>query len=156
VRSELTAGATSEDGRCHLRYRVPENAPLPLLIIVEALSEHLDEPLFSPLTEAQHKLEVDLSYEPSDRSEWATLVRSIEPLLSGLKLSDLVENKTHQDISFLARELGKDTETVMRVAVAARLGVAFKISAPAFYASSGNRSRRRCRARFLTPARTSR
>ena len=133
-RSELTAGATSEDGRYYLRYHVPENAPLPLLIVIEALSEHLDEPLFSALTEAQKKLEIDLSYEPPDQSEWASLVRSVEPLLGDLKLSELVESKTHQDISFLARELGKDTETVMRVAVAARLGEAFKIPAPAFYA----------------------
>ena len=79
-------------------------------------------------------LEIDLSFEPPDQSEWATLVRSIEPLLDGLTLSELVENSTHQDISFLAQELGKSTEAVMRVAVSARLEAAFKIPAPAFYA----------------------
>ena len=133
-RTELAAGAASEHGRYHLRYRVPENAPEPLLLVVEARSEHLDAPLFSALTAAQPDLEIDLSLEPPDKSEWATLVRSMEPLLDGLELSELIENSTHQDISFLARELGQSTEVVMRVAVSARLEAAFKIPAPAFYA----------------------
>ena len=133
-RKELAAGATSEHGRYHLRYRIPENAPQPLLLVVEARSEHLDAPLFSALTQAQPDLEIDLNFEPPDQSEWAKLVRSIEPLLDGLKLSELIENSTHQDISFLARELGRSTEVVMRVAVSARLEAAFKVPAPAFYA----------------------
>lgn len=133
-RKEVAAGETSERGRYHLTYRIPENAPQPLLLVVEALSEYLDAPLLSPLTQAQPVLEVNLSFEPADQSEWATLVRSIEPLLDGLKLSELVENSTHQDISFLGQELSKSTEDVMRVAVSARLDTAFKIPAPAFYA----------------------
>ena len=133
-RKELTAGETSDQGRYHLSCRVPEDAPQPLLLIVEALSEHLDAPLFSALTAAQETLEINLSFEPLDQSEWAKLVRSIEPLLDGLKLSDLVENTTHQDISFLATELGKSVEVLMRVALSRRLETAFKIPAPAFYA----------------------
>ncbi len=133
-RKEMAAAETSENGRYHLRYRVSENAPQPLLLIVEALSEFLDKPLFSPLTKAQPDLTVDLALEPLDQSEWATLKRSMGPLLDDLKLGDLVENGTHQDISFLASELGKSTETIMRVAVAARLETAFKLPAEAFYA----------------------
>jgi hypothetical protein len=133
-RIELAAGEASEHGTYHLRYTVPEHAPQPLLLVVEALSEYLDAPLLSPLTPAQPTLEVDLNFEPADQSEWATLVRSIEPLLDGLKLSELVENSTHQDISFLASQLGKSPEVVMRVAVSARLDAAFRIPAPAFYA----------------------
>ena len=133
-RAELAAGETSENGRYHLSYQIPENAPQPVLLVVEALSDHLDEPLPSPLTQAQPDLEIDLNFEPPDQSEWATLVRSIEPLLNGVTLAELVENSTHQDISFLARELGTDTETIMRVAVSARLEAAFDIPAPAFYA----------------------
>src|ERR1035437_4851638 len=133
-RKELVAGATSEHGTYHLEYEVPESAPQPLLLVVEALSEHLDAPLFSSLTQAQPALEIDLTLEPPDQSEWTTLVRAIEPLLNGLQLSELVENSTHQDISFLATELGKNTEAVMRVAVSARLETAFRIPAPAFYA----------------------
>ena len=45
-RQELAAGETSEHGRYHLRYKIPENAPQPLLLVVEAHSEHLDAPLF--------------------------------------------------------------------------------------------------------------
>jgi hypothetical protein len=40
-RKELAAGETSEHGRYQLRYRVPEDAAQPLLIVVEALSEYL-------------------------------------------------------------------------------------------------------------------
>ncbi len=133
-RKELAAGATSEGGTYHLKYEVPERAPEPMLLVVEALSEYLDAPLLSPLTQAQPALEIDLTFEPPDESEWATLVRSMEPFLEGLKLSDLMETSTHQDISFLARELGKSTEVVMRVGVSARLDAAFKIPAPVFYA----------------------
>lgn len=133
-RRKLAAVETSEAGEYRLRFRIPKDAPRPLLLIVEAVSEHLDAPLLSSLTEAQQDLEIDLHLEPRDQSEWATLRRSIEPLLDGVKLNNLVEDSTHQDITFLARELGKDTETVMRVAVSARLEEAFKIEGAAFYA----------------------
>ena len=133
-REELAGGTTSASGSYDLRYRVPGNAPQPLLVIVEAVSAQLDAPLLSPLTKAQPTLAIDLAFEAPDQSEWARLVRSIEPLLEGLTLSELVEDSTHQDISFLAHELGQSTEVLMRVAVAARLGTAFKIPAPAFYA----------------------
>ena len=133
-RTEVAAGKTSEDGQYRLSYKIPEDAPRPVYLVVEARSRSLDAPLLSPLTEAQPDLEINLQFEPPDQSEWATLVRSIEPLLDGVKLSELIEDKTHQDITFLARELGKDVETVMRVAVSARLEEAFKIAAPAFYA----------------------
>jgi hypothetical protein len=79
-------------------------------------------------------LDIDLNFETPDQSEWTLLVRSIEPSLDGLKLSDLVENSTNQDISFLATQVGKSTEVVMRAAVSARLDTAFKIPAAAFYA----------------------
>jgi hypothetical protein len=55
-RKELIAGATSESGTYHLKYEVPANAPQPLLVVVEALSEYLAAPLFSPLTQAQPTL----------------------------------------------------------------------------------------------------
>jgi hypothetical protein len=88
-RKVLAAGEASEQGRYRLRYRVPENAPQPLLLVVEALSEYLDAPLFSSVTNAQPTLEIDLNFEPPDQSEWATLVRLIEPFLGGLALAGL-------------------------------------------------------------------
>jgi hypothetical protein len=133
-RTNLAATETSEHGRYDIQYRVPETLAPPKLLLVEALSEYLDAPLYSPLTQAEPKLEINLRYEPHDQSEWATLVRAIDPLLEGVKLSELVENSTHQDITFLAREVGNDTETIMRVAVSARLDAAFHVPAPAFYA----------------------
>jgi len=133
-RRELAAGVTSEDGRYRLRYTVPEELPAPLLLVVEAHSEKLDAPLVSPLTKAQPRLIVNLSYEPADQSEWATLVRAIEPVAGRLRLDELVEDATHQDLSFLAQELNRNTEDVMQVALSARLEAAFKVPAPVFYA----------------------
>src|ERR1035437_9086241 len=57
-RTELAAGETSERGKYSFRYEVREDAPQPLLLVVEALSEHLDAPLLSPLTQAQQKQEI--------------------------------------------------------------------------------------------------
>ena len=91
--------------------------------------------MVSPQTQAQPKLEIRFSFrtERPVRMGHAGAGRS-EPLLEGLSLSELVENSTHQDITFLAKELNKDTETLMRVAVSARLETAFKVPAPVFYA----------------------
>jgi hypothetical protein len=75
-RKELAAGETSERGRFRLRYLVPEDAAEPLLLVLEALSEHLDAPLYSSVTAAKPTLEINLSFEAPDQSEWATLVRS--------------------------------------------------------------------------------
>ena len=133
-RKELAAGVASEDGFYQLRYAVPPRAQKPALLLVEARSEHLDAPLFSALTPAGPDLEIDLNYEPPDQSQWADLVRSMEPLLEGLRLSSLLENDKHHDISFLATELGQTPEAVMRVAFSARLDAAFDVPAAAFYA----------------------
>src|ERR1035441_10513448 len=133
-RTELAAGETSALGKYSFRYEVREDAPQPLLLVVEALSEHLDAPLLSPLTQAQQKQKINLSFEPTDQSDWAKLVRAIEPQLAGVALSELVENSSQHDLSFLAQELNTSTEALMRVTISARLEVAFKIPAPAFYA----------------------
>jgi hypothetical protein len=55
-RTELAAGETSERGTYQLTYEIPENAPQPVLLVVEARSEDLDAPLFSPPTPAQAAL----------------------------------------------------------------------------------------------------
>ena len=133
-RIELAAGEANEDGHFRVRYPVPEHHRGKLLIVIEARSKYLDRPLHSPLLEAQPDLLVNLSVEPVDDSEWATLVASIHPLLEGLELDDIVEDDQHQDVSFLAREIDKTPEQVMRVAVATRLGEAFRLPAAAFYA----------------------
>ena len=134
-RVRLVTGRTSEEGSYRLSYRPPpDDVPSKLLIIVEASSEHLASPLLSPLVEALPDLQIDLHVEPSDQSELAKLLRGITPLLDRLELTDLVENDEHQDLSFLARELGKTSEEIMRVVVAARLEAAFDIPTAAFYA----------------------
>jgi hypothetical protein len=133
-REELAAGGTSEDGGYHLRYALPERAAPPLLVVVEALSEFLEAPLFSPLTVAQKTQRIDLRFEPADESEWATLVRAIQPFLGSLTLASLVEDSSHQDLTFLSKEVRQGTDALMRIAVAARMEAAFSVPAPAFYA----------------------
>jgi hypothetical protein len=133
-RVELAATESADDGRYRLHYVAPENAPERLLIVVEVLSEFLDKPLLSAITLAQPDQEIDLSIEQRDNSEWATLVAGIKPLLENLTLSELVENSTYQDISFLSQELNQSTETIMRVAVSTRLEAAYKIPGAAIYA----------------------
>jgi hypothetical protein len=155
-RVRLVTGRTSEEGSYRLSYRPPpDDVPSKLLIIVEASSEHLASPLLSPLVEAQPDLQIDLHVEPSDQSELAKLLRGITPLLDRLELTDLVENDEHQDLSFLARELGKTSEEIMRVVVAARRRRStFPLlrSTPSFVSEC----RRRCRARSWKRAKTSR
>jgi hypothetical protein len=133
-RQELAAGEASPEGRYELQVPIPANAPDPALIVVEALSEYLDAPLFSPLTRAGAVVEIDLELEQPDDSEWATLVKTLTPSLGGLKLTDLVEDRTHQDLSFLASQSGKSVETLMRMAVSARLEAAYQIPGAVFYA----------------------
>ena len=113
---------------------MPPNEHLPVLLVVEAVSEFLEAPLLSPQTPAQPDLEIDLHYQSPDQSQWTNQVRLIEPLLDGLSLSEIVENSTHQDLSFLAQELGQSAENLMQVAVAARMEAAFSVAAPVFYA----------------------
>jgi hypothetical protein len=58
-RKELAAGSVSTRGAYRLQFALPEGAPTPLLVIVEALSEYLDTPLFSPLTPATESLVIE-------------------------------------------------------------------------------------------------
>jgi hypothetical protein len=133
-RTELARGVTSDRGNYVLRFELREDVPQPVLVVVEAQQESLNAPLSSPLTQLQQKLQVNLAFEPKDQSEWAKLVAAMEPLLGGLRLDELVEDTTHQDLTFLSKELNQSTETLMRVAVSARLGAAFKLPAAVFYA----------------------
>lgn len=133
-RFELAAGKANEDGSYRLRYQVPASLTGALLVVVDARSQHLEEPITSQVMEAVPDLLVDLRLETPDRSEWATLVSSIQPLLDGLELTDIVENDEHEDVTFLARELARDAESIMRAAVAARMEAASSIPGAVFYA----------------------
>jgi hypothetical protein len=133
-RASLVEGSTSGDGSYRVSFGPPNDLSGKLLIVVEARSPQLAAPLQSPSLEAQQELQVDLREEPSDPSELGTLLRGINPLLDDLELTDLVESDAHRDLSFLARELGRSTEEIMRVAVAVRLEAAFGVPAAAFYA----------------------
>ena len=63
TRQQLVAGDADNNGAYQLRYQIPGNTPSPLLLVVEALSEYLDGPLFCALTEAQPSLEIDLALD---------------------------------------------------------------------------------------------
>ncbi|HTA43725.1 MAG TPA: neuraminidase-like domain-containing protein [Bryobacteraceae bacterium] len=90
--------------------------------------------VFSLLTPAEPALVIDLTFAPQDQSEWALIVGAITPLLETLKLTDLVENSTWQDLTFLSRETSRNTGILMQVALSARLEATFSIPAPAWYA----------------------
>ena len=133
-RVRLAEGRASEEGRYELTYKVPEDAPDKVLIVVEARGGGLEQPLISSLRASVAKLTIDLTEPPLDASLYATLVSALEPLLGGLDLSALVEDADHQDLSFLSNETGRSREEIMRVCVAERLEQAYEIPAPAFYA----------------------
>jgi hypothetical protein len=136
VRSQVELGSalTSDCGDYCVRYRLPCEAPSPVLLVVEAHEDALEAPLRSQLLEARPKLRVDLEATARDRSELAALEAALRPFLDQLELTDLVENDRHRDITFLASELKTNPENVMRVAVCARLEAAFRVPAAAFYA----------------------
>jgi hypothetical protein len=105
-----------------------------MLLVVEARAKMLEAPLKSPPTAARPDTLIDLEALPRDRSDFATLVSAIEPLLNHLSILDVVENTDNRDITFLAQELGKSAEEIMAAVVAARLEAALDVPAAAFYA----------------------
>jgi hypothetical protein len=131
---ELGSALTSDCGDYCIRYRLPCEAPGPVLLVVEAHEDVLEAPLRSQLLEARPKLRVDLEATARDRSELAALEAAVRPFLDGLELTDLVEDDRYHDITFIATELKTSPENVMRVAVCARLAAAYRIPAAAFYA----------------------
>jgi hypothetical protein len=133
-RRELAKTRTLQNGEYRVSYEIPPKAPERLIVVVEARSKSLDKPLVSPWTEASQELQIDLRLVEPDTSEWTILRQSLQEPLGGLKLSDVVENDVHRDISFLSLESGKDTETLMRSVIAARLEESAGVPAAVFYA----------------------
>lgn len=133
-RLPLGSGDASEEGAYEIDCRLPEEGPGKLLIVVEARSDRLAQPLESALIEAQPDLEVDLSEPARDGSEYGVLRRAIDLELGSLPLVEVVESDEHRDISFLSQETGRSPEEIMRVAVAGRLEAAFDVPAAAVYA----------------------
>ncbi len=66
-------------------------------------------------------------------SEYELLLKAIAPLLQGLSPADLIEDETHQDISFLAGETGHERQHIELLAEAARLARPCGIPVEAFY-----------------------
>ena len=130
----LEKGHVSEDGNYEVNYRLPDDAPGPVLIVVEAHSGRDGEILKSPVTRALPDLVINLIGEPQDTSEYAALRRAILLLLDNLPLAEVVENTEHQDITFLTEETDYTNEQVTRLVVAERLSEAYKIAPDIFYA----------------------
>ncbi|MDQ2894182.1 MAG: neuraminidase-like domain-containing protein [Actinomycetota bacterium] len=133
-RHPLGSGDASEEGTYEIEGRLPEEGPGKLLLVVEARSERLTGPLESGLIGAQPDLEVDLQERRRDQSEYGELRQTIELQLGSLPLDEVVESDEHHDVSFLSREMGRSSEDIIRVAIAARLEAAFDVPAAAFYA----------------------
>ena len=133
-RHRLGSGDATEEGTYRIECRVPEEGPGNLLLVVEARSERLTAPLESRLTDAQPDLEVDLQEQARDASEYGDLRRAIELQLGSLPLIEVIESDEHHDISFLSREIGRSSEEIIRVVIAARLEAAFDVPAAPVYA----------------------
>ena len=132
-RVRLAHGRTSEEGHYSLRYRLPDDAPGKVLLVVAAHGGGLTAPLESSQTVAAPDLSINLSVPPADPSQYGALLRAVTPLLQGMSLMDVVENDAHQDISFLSAETGNGKEQIMRLVVAAHLEKNFPVTAPAWY-----------------------
>ena len=130
----IAEGRANEEGTYELRAEVPEAGPGRVLLTLEAISERLRAPLVSGLVEAQQDLEINLQQPPSDPSEYGLLRRAIDFQLEGLSITAIEETDEHQDISFLAQEIGRTAEEIVRIAVAARLEASYDVAAAAFYA----------------------
>lgn len=133
-RVKLASGRASEDGTYHLEYPAPDDTKGRLLIVVEARSPRLAEPLESSLTPAEPDLQLDLKVPAADQSEYGLILSVIMPLLEGLPVTDLVENDDLHDLTYLSTETGRSAEDLMRLVVAARLQALYELPAEAFYA----------------------
>jgi hypothetical protein len=133
-RQLLAEGRATEEGTYELRAEWPEAPPGKVLLTLEAIAERLPEHLFSGLVEAQPSVEIDLQQPPTDPSEYGILRRAIDLGLEGLSITDVEETAEHHDVSFFAQEMGRTTEEIIRVVIAARLEASFDVSAAAFYA----------------------
>lgn len=133
-RVPIAQGQTDAAGNYAITYRIPDNAPGKVVLLVQASGGALATALESPQTVAAPDLTVNLNVAPADPSQHGTLLAAVTPLLQGMSLPDVVESGEHRDISFLASETGNGSEQLMRLAVAARLEQAFKITAEAWFA----------------------
>ena len=79
-RVRLAHGKASEEGAYSLRYRMPDDAPGKILLVVEAKGGKLAKPLESAQTTAAPDLTINLTAPPADPSQYATLLNSITPL----------------------------------------------------------------------------
>jgi hypothetical protein len=69
-------------------------------------------------------------------SEFERLLAAIMPFLDGKPLSDLQENTTRQDFTYLARKTGWDARMIAMAVLAAKNAAETKLPAEYFYASS--------------------
>lgn len=133
-RQELASAESSAQGRYRTRFVRPADAVDPVLVVVEASSKDLKHPLVSPLTALQPVLTIDLYSEAPDTSEYTALVKRIEPLLTGVKIRELVEDDQNHDFTFLATELATTPNAISRLVISACLESEYHVSGAAFYA----------------------
>lgn len=67
-------------------------------------------------------------------AEFDQRLLALRPALEGAKLTDVVEDEAHQDISFLARETDLKRDEIMELVVAHRLAERTKLAPEIFYA----------------------
>lgn len=121
------------------RYRVvlePDNLPETLNLKVRAKTD--DGELESPVVfKAEGFQELDLTLATEKvvaKTAFETVIDAVKPVLGGIRLSELRETDTSNDITFLARDRDLEAETMARVALAHKLEGMTKLPAATFFA----------------------
>ena len=136
-RDPLGEQETSEEGSYEIEIRVPEGTPGIPLVIVDAQWGDRATPVESPPTPVTGDLVIDLQAPLADPSVLGRLQAAVDPLLGDLTLTQIVEDSTDQDISYLAAATGIDSERIMRLVISARLEASYGVPAAVFFAFLG-------------------
>lgn len=131
LRSEEHLGTATTDAEGHYRIEYARQDG-PIDLVIRAIVDNR-----APVEVVRHDPAqdetVDLTAPGAGRSEYDALLDDIEPLLDGAAVTELVEDDTGRDFSFLARATGHDAVQVGCLAVANRHAAATGLPAEPFY-----------------------
>lgn len=72
-------------------------------------------------SQPEETVDISLNSDVRGLSEYEVMIKELTPLLEDVRLSELVENEEHQDISFLAGETGFNPQLIIWLVQAAKL-----------------------------------
>jgi Tc toxin complex TcA C-terminal TcB-binding domain/Neuraminidase-like domain len=141
LRNEELLGETRSDakGNYEIRYgpqqfRRAEKGSADLR--VAAFDDQKQQLVSSPIVfnaRSEEIVNLSIGGEYRGPSEFENLLGEIEPLLQDVPLHELIEDDSHQDITFLANESGQNPQRITFLVVAHRLSRQTGLAAEAFY-----------------------